>query len=118
TLSLHDALPIWDGRAQAAAAKPLPAQRTVVLVFVAGVNDATARAVNYARSLRGAETRAVFFAFERDQAGPITEAWGAKRFDLPLDVVEAPFRDLRPPILEEVRRITSRPDAVAAVVLP
>ena len=33
-------------------------------------------------------------------------------------MVEAPFRDLRPPILEEVRRITSRPDAVAAVVMP
>jgi amino acid transporter len=99
-------------------ARPLPPQRTVVLVFVVGVNDATARAVNYARSLRGAETRAVFFAFERDLAGPMTEAWGGRGFDIPLDVVEAPFRDLRPPILEEVRRVTSRPDAVAAVVMP
>jgi amino acid transporter len=99
-------------------ARPLPPQRTVVLVFVVGVNDATTRAVNFARSLRGAETRAVFFAFERNQAGPITEEWGARGFDIPLDVVEAPFRDLRPPILEEVRRVTSRPDAVAAVVMP
>jgi hypothetical protein len=99
-------------------ARPLPPQRTAVLVFVVGANDATARAVNYARSLRGAETRAVFFAFERDQAGPMTEEWGARGFDIPLDVVEAPFRDLRPPVLEEVRRVTSRQDAVAAVVMP
>jgi hypothetical protein len=107
-----------DGQPFGVHGRPLPPQRTVVLVFVVGVNDATTRAVNYARSLRGAETRAVFFAFERNQAGPITEEWGAKGFDIPLDVVEAPFRDLRPPILEEVRRITSRPDAVAAVVMP
>ena len=106
------------GQPQGVDARPLPPQRTVVLVFVVGVNDATARAVNYARSLRGAETRAVFFAFERDKAGPMTEEWGARGFDIPLDVVEAPFRDLRPPILEEVRRVTSRSDAVAAVVMP
>jgi amino acid transporter len=106
------------GRPLGVDARPLPPQRTAVLVFVVGVNDATTRAVNYARSLRGAETRAVYFAFERHQAGPIAEEWGAKGFDIPLDVVEAPFRDLRPPILEEVRRVTSRPDAVAAVVMP
>ena len=34
-------------------------QRTVALVFISGVNDATIRAVNYARTLRATETRAV-----------------------------------------------------------
>jgi hypothetical protein len=35
-----------------------------------------------------------------------------------LDVVEAPFRDLGPPLLEEVRRLTADPGTVAAVVIP
>jgi hypothetical protein len=74
--------------------------------------------VNYARSLHANETRAVFFAFEPSEAAPMTEAWGERGFDIPLDVVEAPFRDLGPPVLEEVRRITARPGSVAAVVMP
>jgi hypothetical protein len=35
-----------------------------------------------------------------------------------LDIVEAPFRDLTAPILDEVRQVTQRPDAVCAVIVP
>ena len=35
-----------------------------------------------------------------------------------LDIVEAPFRDLGPPIMAEVKRITGDPDAIATVILP
>jgi hypothetical protein len=99
-------------------AKPLIPQRTVALVFVSAVHDATTRAVNYARSLGAAETRAVFFAFDPKDAPPIQEEWGERRMGIPLDVVEAPFRDLRGPILEEVRRYTAREDTVATVAMP
>jgi hypothetical protein len=37
---------------------------------------------------------------------------------IPLDIVEAPFRDLTRPMLEEVRRFTSRPGTLALVVVP
>jgi hypothetical protein len=97
---------------------PLIPQRTVAMVFVSAVHDATTRAVNYARSLGAAETRAVFFAYEPKEAPAMQEAWGAAGYGIPLDVVEAPFRDLREPILEEVRRYTAREDTVATVVLP
>jgi amino acid transporter len=111
-LVLKDSRPIGvDGAA-------LVPTRTVTLVFISAVHDATARAVNYARSLRSSETRAVFFAFEPHEAAPIIETWGERGFDIPLDIVEAPFRDLTSPVLEEVRRVTARPDAVAAVVMP
>jgi hypothetical protein len=33
-------------------------------------------------------------------------------------VVEAPFRDLGPPLLEEVRRATADPGTIASVILP
>jgi len=98
--------------------RPLVPTRTVSLLFVSGVHDATTRAVNYTRSLRAQETRAVFFAFDPKEGGAIQDQWAAKGYDIPLDVVEAPFRDLRGPMLEEVRRFTAREDTVVAVVLP
>jgi amino acid transporter len=109
---------VQDGGPVGVDGQPLTPTRTVALVFVSAVHDATARAVNYARSLRATETRAVFFAFQPQQAVPVVEAWGDRGFDVPLDVVEAPFRDLRMPVLEEVRRVTERPDSVAAVIMP
>jgi hypothetical protein len=69
-------------------------------------------------SLGASETRAVFFAFDPNQAPAMQEAWGAAGYGIPLDVVEAPFRDLRAPMLEEVRRFTAREDTVATVVMP
>ena len=97
---------------------PLMPQRTEAVVFVSGVHDGTVRAVNYARSLRATETRAVFVALDHSEVESITAAWDERRIPLQLDVVEAPFRELGGPILNEIRRITSRPGSVAAVVIP
>ncbi|MFL5799323.1 MAG: APC family permease [Actinomycetota bacterium] len=97
---------------------PLIPQRTIALVFVAAVNDAATRAVNYARSLNATETRAVYFAFDPKDAPPIQEEWGARKMGIPLDVVEAPFRDLQPPMLAEVRRYTARPNTIVTVIMP
>ncbi len=97
---------------------PLIPERIVSLVFVASVHDATIRAINYARSLNAHETRAIFLATEPEETPRFLEEWAARGIGVRLDVVEAPFRDLGPPLLEEVRRVTSDPQTVAAVVLP
>ncbi len=92
--------------------------RAETLVFVSGVHDAAERAINYARSLRSGDTRAVFFALDEGEVEQIQRDWAARRIPIALDIVEAPFRDLTVPILEEVRRVTARPGAIAAVVVP
>jgi amino acid transporter len=107
-----------EGRPDGVDAKPLIPQRTVVLAFVSGVSDATIRAVNYARSLEATETRAITFELDPEAAKGIEVRWFEARMGIPLDVVEAPFRDLTGPMLEEVRRFTSRPDTVVTVVMP
>jgi len=99
-------------------ARPLIPQRTVTLVFVSGVNDATIRAVNYAQSLDAAETRALYFDLDPEEAHRLEETWFDRRLGIPLDIVEAPFRDLTGPMLEEVRRFTVRADTVVNVVIP
>jgi amino acid transporter len=93
-------------------------RRLVALVLVSGINDAAVRAVNYARSLHAADTRAVFFAFEPAETEPMVEAWFDSGIQIPLDLVEAPFRDLGPPVLREVRRYTGEPGTLVTVVLP
>jgi len=97
--------------------RPLIPKRHVVLVFAACVHDAVLRAVGYARSLRAAETRAVFFALEPTEVAGMIDDWFASGVDVPLDLVEAPFRDLGPPMLREIRRYTSQPGTVVTIVL-
>jgi amino acid transporter len=98
--------------------RPLIPERVEALVFVSAPHDASIRAINYARSLNAHDVRAVFLAVEPDEVSSVLERWAERGIAVPLDVVEAPFRDLGPPLLDEVRRVTSERDAVAAVILP
>ena len=109
-------VPVLKGQGEPAG--PLIPGWTVALVFVSSAHDPAVRAVNYARSLRADETRAVFFALDQSEVDDIQRQWEERRMPIALDIVEAPFRDLTGPILAEVRRVTQRPDAVAAVVVP
>jgi len=109
---------VEDGRLAGVDGRPLIPTRTVALVFVAGVHDGTIRALNYAASLEASETRAVYFDLDPEASQRMQEEWGVRGCQIPLDIVEAPFRDLTGPILDEVRRYTSRPDTLVIVVLP
>jgi len=97
--------------------RPLIPARTVALSFVSSVNDATKRALNYAETLEASETRAVYFELDPDEASKIQETWVEERMRIPLDIVEAPFRDLTGPMLQEVRRFTSKPGTLVMVVM-
>ena len=99
-------------------AKPLIPHRTVALVFLSGVNDLTIRAVNYARSLDASITRAIYFDLDPEAAHRLETEWFDAGLEIPLDIVEAPFRDLTGPMLEEVRRYSSDPSTVVNVIVP
>jgi hypothetical protein len=87
-------------------------------VFVSSVNDATVRATNYAESLEATEAKAVYFDLDPEASHRMQEEWGDGGMRIPLDIVEAPFRDLTRPMLEEVRRYTERSDTLVVVVVP
>ena len=107
-----------EGRPVRVDARPLIPQRTVALVFVSAIHDATIRACNYAQTLEASETRAIYFDLDPEAAHRMQEGWWDAGLRIPLDIVEAPFRDLTRPILEEVRRFTSHPGTLVLVVLP
>ena len=95
-----------------------PAKRAVCRVLVSGANGASLRALNYVRSLGFEDALAVFFAFDEDESHRIRREWSWRDVDFPLDIVEAPYRDMGEPLLRYLREITSDPDAVAVVVMP
>ena len=107
-----------EGRPVGVDARPLIPERTVALVFISAVHDATIRAVNYAETLEASETRAIYFDLDPEAAHRMQEEWSEAGIRIPLDIVEAPFRDLTRPTLEEVRRFTARPGTLVLVVLP
>ena len=109
---------VIDGETLDVDGRALIPQRVVTLAFVSSVNAASIRAVRYAMSLEAAETRAIHFQIDAEDAQGIERQWFDANLPIPLDIVEAPFRDLSEPILEEVRRFTSRPDTVVNVVIP
>jgi amino acid transporter len=93
-------------------------KRTVARVLVSEVHASSVRAVNYARTLKLADTKAVFFAFDADEARRVEQDWEREALGLPLEVVEAPFRDLGDPLRAYLRELTGDPDTAVSVVMP
>ena len=97
---------------------PEAPERTVARVLVSGVHAATLRAVNYVRSLELDDAGAVFFAFDAEEAGRVRDEWRRGRIDLPLEVIEAPYRDLGDPLLDYLRPLGVDPATRVSVVMP
>jgi hypothetical protein len=98
--------------------RPLEPARSVVLIPVAGVHAATARAVMYAKALHPTEVEALFFSSDPEEIDPVLEDWARWDLDVSLSVVDSPFRDIKPPLLEEIRRHTRKHDTIVTVVIP
>ena len=107
-----EARPSWLGD------RPLEPERTVVLVPVSAVHDPTVRAVIYGKSLHPTAIEAIYMVTDPDEVADVVDEWHERQLDVPLVLVEAPFRDFGPPLLEEIRAHTSRGDTIVTVVLP
>ena len=90
-------------------------ERLVCRVLVSGGHAASLRAVHYARTLRIEDTSAVFFAFDAAETDRLRREWNS---ETPLEVVEAPYRDLGDPLMRYLRGLTAEPGTVVSVVLP
>jgi hypothetical protein len=95
-----------------------PPKRASCRVLVSGTHAASMRAVNYAGTLGFADTSAVFFAFDVEEAERLHTEWRDREMPIPLEVEEASFRDIGDPLLGYVRKITADPDAVAVMIMP
>jgi hypothetical protein len=96
---------------------PAPS-RLLVRVLASDVNAASVRAVAYAQSLQVDDTRAMFFAIDPAEGQRLRHAWAVECGALPLDVYEAPYRDIGEPLLKAIRELTADPDTIVNVVMP
>jgi hypothetical protein len=111
-------LPEERARVAAHADQPLELVQNVVLIPVSAVHAATARAVAYAKSLNATSVAGIYFVLDPEEELRVIDEWIEWGMGIPLSIVEAPFRDLTKPILDEIRRHTSRDERVVTVVLP
>ncbi len=95
-----------------------PPDRVAARVLVSGVHAASLRAVNYVRSLGLPDSGAVFFAFDAGEAERVRDEWRRAGVDLPLEVIEAPFRDLGDPLLGYLEPLTADPETRVSVIMP
>jgi hypothetical protein len=93
-------------------------RRAVARVLVSGVHAASLRALNYAQTLGIPDTRAVSFAFDHEERHAIEEQWRRYELATPLEIHEAPYRDLGDPLLAYVRDLTADPDVAVSLVMP
>ena len=102
----------------AAATAPI-LRRHVVLVFIDRLDMATARAIQYARTLTPDELRAVHFALDNEVAQELADEWartGLQR--VPLEIVDCPDRRLTRAAVECVVRELSDGETEVSVLLP
>jgi amino acid transporter len=92
--------------------------RTVARVLVSGVNAASMRAVNYASTLDLEDVRAVHFAFSPEDAHAVRSEWMRHGPRIPLEIDEAPYRDIGGPLLDYLRGITAAPGTQVVVLMP
>jgi hypothetical protein len=94
-------------------------RRHVVLVFVDRLDLASARAIQYARTLMPDELRAVHFVLDHDRADELAEAW--TRYGLThvaLDLVDCPDRRLARAAVTVVAQDLAAGQTEVSVLLP
>jgi hypothetical protein len=101
----------------AATAKIL--RRHVVLVFVDRLDLASARAIQYARTLTPDELRCVHFVIDDEAARRLADEWGRLGLQrVSLELVECPDRRLTRTAVETVARELSDGETEVSVLLP
>jgi hypothetical protein len=98
--------------------RPPPIERVVGRVLVSGVQAASLRALNYIQTLELEDAGAVFFAFDEEEARAMEREWSRAELDVPLEIVEASYRDLGDPLLRYLRELTADPEVLVSVVMP
>ena len=86
---------------------PRPSQHTFV-VLVGRVHRGVAEAIQYARSLRPHHIVALHIAEEGIDHAEVEADWLRFKFDIPLEIVDSPYRELTAPVNRYLDRLEAR----------
>ena len=101
---------------------PRPSREERVIVPVPGINRAVVHAVNVGRSI-DPDVRAVYIADDADEGAQMRERWVRQIPDVPLVVVESPYRALVGPLLSYLDVLGAawppdKPEPITFVIIP
>jgi amino acid transporter len=101
---------------------PAPRREERVIVPIPGINRAVIQALNVGRSI-APDVRAVLISDEPDEAVELRERWERQVPDVPLVIVESPYRALVGPMLSYLHVLDEtwpedREDPITFVVIP
>jgi amino acid transporter len=97
----------------------LPPSRVLGIVLVSTLHKPTLRALSYAHALRPDRLEALTVSVDRDESLALRERWEEYGIDVPLKVVDSPYREVTRPVVGYVRSLRREsPRDVVAVFIP
>ncbi|MCC7077948.1 MAG: amino acid permease [Acidimicrobiia bacterium] len=109
---------VLEEDAKAAAEAPILPRHTV-LVLVDDITRASARAIQYARTLTPDELRAVHVAVDPEEADELAEEWSRLALSrMPLELVECPDRRIEATVLELVISEVADGETEVSILIP
>jgi hypothetical protein len=96
----------------------LPAKLHRVLIPISTFHKGTVKTLSYALSLSD-DVRAIYVGLDPERTKRMQEIWKGWCIDIPLIVLESPYRSVVQPIVEYIEKLQSEePDQVITVVIP
>ena len=94
-------------------------RHTVVVLVGPKVHLGVIQSLAYAKSLQPDFLHAVSVSYDPEQADRLREQWERFDFDVPLDVVDSPYREINEPVLEYLDELDQRSSSdVVTVIIP
>ncbi|MDT6982845.1 APC family permease [Streptomyces lusitanus] len=115
----------YDRVAEEIAAPDAPSEDTVrpsrvhSVVLISKVHRPTLRALAYARLLRSDTLEALSVNVDADETRALREEWERRGIDVPLKVLDSPYREVTRPVIEYVKSLRAQsPRDVVSVIIP
>ena len=92
--------------------------RTTVVLFVSKVNELTARSLALGRGLSPDDFHAATIAGDAEQVLALQTTWAEMGIDIPLVVVDSPYREFTRPAVDYIRSLHPSADHTVTVIIP
>jgi amino acid transporter len=93
--------------------------RIHAVVLVSRIHLPTIRALAYAQATRPSDLTALTVSVDPDEARELQEQWWRRDIDVPLTIIDSPYREMTQPVLEYVRKLRrDNPRDVVTVFIP
>ncbi|MFJ8186969.1 APC family permease [Streptomyces sp. NPDC096105] len=115
----------YDRVAEEIAAPDTPSEDTVrpsrvhSVVLISKVHRPTLRALAYAKLLRSDTLEALSVNVDAEETRALREEWERRGIDVPLKVLDSPYREVTRPVIEYVKSLRAQsPRDVVSVIIP